>query len=287
MLSGSRLPGATPVNLPGDTVILNASVELEQPQYLVRVGAYLDGQGPSDADQIIRGVLYTAAGALLAAGAPVTVPVDEEAGWVWLTFPGLDGLALPAGGYRFGLHSGVTSNGARIYTGGSGSRTAFSGHVFTDGAPASVAGGTTTGTPASFLLETIDAVRVPSSAEVDDDYLATLPFDVTQRVFGAAGKLRHTHATAVAGWYGTSFDPTSGASAIVRTDGMLAQLVGERILVTRRKGADVRTVAVYVHDEREFPDELADEDLLLTKRAFLALADPALDALDVTVDVLA
>jgi hypothetical protein len=42
-----------------------------------------------------------------------------------------------------------------------------------------------------------------------------------------------------------------------------------------------------VHDQRAFPDELADEDLLLSGRAFLALADLALDSLEVNVEVLA
>lgn len=286
MIIGSIVPGGSTISLAADSVVLVAAVDLPETEYLVRVGAYLDGGGASNADQVVRGVLYTDAGVLVAAGDAVTIFDDQPAGWVWLAFPGLDGLELPAAGYRFGLHAGVTGAGARLHVGGTGSRTVFTGHTFTDGPPESLTGGSTTATAASLLLEVIDQVRLPDAGTVDDDYLATLPWDVTQRVFGASAAIRGTLRTATAGWYGTKFDPTMGAVAIVRSDGPLADLVGERVQVTRRAGAP-RSVVVYITDERDFPDELADEDLLLTRRGFFALADLATDALDVTVEVLA
>lgn len=139
-------------------------------------------------------------------------------------------------------------------------------------------------TVAPMLMETTNLIRIPT--DVDDDYLSVLPFGVTQRVFGLGGVIRGSRVRATAGWYGRSFDPTDGAHAIVRTDGPLAELVGERVRVTRRAGGLRRSVAVYVHDEREFPDELDTEQILLGRRAFLELGNHALDNIETTVEVL-
>jgi hypothetical protein len=126
-------------------------------------------------------------------------------------------------------------------------------------------------------------IRIPTN--VDDAYLASLPFDVTQTVF-VGGTVRGSRRTTTAGWFGSNFDPTTGAVAIVRADSALSDLVGERIRATYRAGGQTRTVAVYVQDERAFPDDLT-EDLLLSRRAFFALANLALDDITVIVDVLA
>lgn len=277
------LVGVTDVELDADQVVLEDAVTFESTEFLVRVGAFLDGLGEGDDDQLVRGVVY-AAGELVAAGDDVLIPEGQAAGWVSLTFPNA-GLPLTPGDYQYGVQGGARGDNVRwFYSDIAGGVTTYAGSSFADGAPATVSGGTHIAHTALLFIETLSGVRIPTG--VADDYLATLPFDITQRVFRAGGVLRPTVVSATASWYGTTFDPTTGANAIVRSDGPLADLVGERILVTRRGSTSDQQVAVYVHDEREFPDELADEDLLLSSRAFIALADPAVDSLEVTVGVL-
>jgi hypothetical protein len=132
------------------------------------------------------------------------------------------------------------------------------------------------------LLETAEVLRLPQN--VPDDHYAAMPWDITQRVFGGSSVLRSSAQAATLGWYGRSFDPTSGAHAIVRQDGPLADLLGERIRITRRTPDGNRTVSV--HAEREMPDELDGYDLLVSRRAFFALANLAASEIAVTVEVL-
>lgn len=144
------------------------------------------------------------------------------------------------------------------------------------------------GIPFSIYATALEPIRIPSPLDVDDDYLSSLPFDLTQRVFGASGPIRGEVNTALAGWYGTAFDASgSRACAVVRTDGPLAGLLGERVAVTVRQGALRRTAYAYVTAQRDFPPEVSDEDILLAARVFLALADQALDSIPVSVQVLA
>lgn len=120
-----------------------------------------------------------------------------------------------------------------------------------------------------------------ASRALEDIELSRLPWDQTQAIF-AGGVLRNSRTVAVTGWHGSYLDAEQGAVAIVRSDGPLAALVGERIKVSR----DDRVVYVFVHDEQDFPDELADEDLSLSRRAFLALAPWSTESLQVIVETL-
>jgi hypothetical protein len=120
---------------------------------------------------------------------------------------------------------------------------------------------------------------------VPDEYLARLPWDVSQQALGTGGAVATTRQSAVAGWHGRTTDPETGAFCIVRSDGPLAELVGERLRITYRVGTIARSVAVYCHDEQDF-GEAADEDVSLTRRAMLALAPLARDSLPVEVEVL-
>lgn len=277
--------GSVPETLRAHTVLLEDALALPDSQCLVRVVAYLDGQGLADAGQIVRGVIYDDDGNLVAAGVDVIVAADAPPAWVPLPFPDI-GRLLAADSYQFGIHAGVTDQGAHFYIAETGGGiTAYAGHPFTSGAPASVAGGVRTATPAMMYLETL--APLPAPTNVDDDYLATLPFDVAQRLLNAGGPIRGTRRSTVASWYGNTFDAIQGSNAIVRSNGPLSALVGERLRVTRRTGQGDRSVAVYIHDERSFPDELVDEQILLSARAFLALGNQALDELAVTVEVLA
>lgn len=123
--------------------------------------------------------------------------------------------------------------------------------------------------------------------DVPDDQLARLPWSLSQQAFGSAGPLRTTRRSARAGWHGTSVDPEEGANCIVRSDGLLADLVGERLRVTYRVGTKERVIFVYCHDEQDFPEEAADEDVSLTRAGFRRLAPLALDGITVTIQVLA
>jgi hypothetical protein len=257
-------------------------VSIPTTQRLVRVGAFLDGNGSTDADQVLRGVVYRD-GRLVAAGEDVTVRSGQTADWV--TFPfDVAGLVMAAADYQFGIQAGFISDGARYYISDlAGGVSAYDGDPYTTGPPAELGAGTRTPFAPLMFMETSSGVLIRDG--VSDAYIATLPFELTQRMF-LAGGWPQMAVSAVAGWYGRSFDPAQGANAIVRADGELSTLEGKRILVTRRGATHDRHVAVYVHATRAFPDELADEDLVLSARAFLALGDQALDALDVTVGVL-
>ena len=136
-------------------------------------------------------------------------------------------------------------------------------------------------TPLSASLPMIASLFDSAAApDVEDIELSRLPWDQTQTVF-AGGVLRNSRAVATAGWHGNYLDAEQGAVAIVRSDGPLAAMVGERIKVSR----DDRVVYVYVHDEQAFPDELAGEDLSLSRRAFLGLAPWSVEALEVIVEI--
>lgn len=277
------IPDETPVALPTDTLVTNPAITLSETEYPVRVAAYLRSVPGSLIQQKIRAVVYTVAGALLIVSDEVTVPAATVTGWVTFEFP--TPIALAAGDYLVALHGGPGADGVDYYTAADASDRKVYTAAYADGPPATLPSGTSETGAVVMFLETIRGFVVP--AGVSDDYLATLPFDVTQEVFGASAPISNTRVSATAGWYGTTFDPTTGANAIVRSDGPLAGLVGERIIVTRRGAPADRNVYVYVSNELDFPDELAGEDLELTARAFLALGPETLDSIDVDVRVLA
>lgn len=124
-------------------------------------------------------------------------------------------------------------------------------------------------------------------ANMPDDYLARLPWDQAQIALGMGGEISASRVPATAGWHGASIDPETGAFCIVRSDGPLASLVGERLRVTYRQGTLARQVVVFCHDLQDFGEQASDEDLSLTRRAMLALAPLALDSITVDVAVMA
>jgi hypothetical protein len=83
--------------------------------------------------------------------------------------------------------------------------------------------------------------------------------------------------TVTAEWHGTSLDERRGAFALVREGGPLEELVGERVRVTRRS----REAYVYIVGST---DDM-DEDLSLTRRAWMALADAAEESIDLRLQV--
>jgi hypothetical protein len=123
--------------------------------------------------------------------------------------------------------------------------------------------------------------------DATDEYLAGLPWDQAQLALARGAPIGTSRRTAVCGWHGPSVDAETGAFAIVRSDGPLAGLVGERLQITYRAGTRERTIAVYAHDEQGFGQDASDEDLSVTRRGMLALAPLAWDPITVDVAVLA
>jgi hypothetical protein len=109
-----------------------------------------------------------------------------------------------------------------------------------------------------------------------EEYMAGLPWPESQQIFSSQGALANSGRLAAASWYGTDFDPNIGAFAIVREGGVLEALLGERIKVSFGS----RAIWLYVTDSGD-----TDEDIAMPRMAFERLAPPALDAIDVLVEV--
>lgn len=118
---------------------------------------------------------------------------------------------------------------------------------------------------------------------MEERIYAALPFPEAQAQLASPGLMPTRPVAASCGWHGTGLDPERGSFAIVARDGPLADLVGERLAVSRRDTAEARTVYVYVHAD----SDTLTEELSLTRRAFMALADPALEDVPVVVEVVA
>jgi len=284
MILGRTRPGADAVDLAADTVRVT-DITVDTTLHLSHLAAYLDGGGPNAGQALVRGVVYDSADALVAVGDQIAVPDGAPPTWVQLPFSESGGLALAPDDYAIGLHVGGVTNCARTFVddpGAGGSREAAD--TYADG-PAAVLPAPA---PLTANLPTFVSVFEPLAVPaVDDLDLSRLPWDVAQRVLAASGALRQSRVVATAGWHGTILDPETGAVAIVRSDGPLADRVGERIRVSRRIGTLERSVVLVVHDELPFPDELADEDLSLAKRAFLDLGPWSAESLLVVVETLA
>jgi hypothetical protein len=135
----------------------------------------------------------------------------------------------------------------------------------------------------TLALSTGVAPAVPPQAAfplgMEEEQVAVLPWPDGQRMLQYPGR-DGLAIPATCGWHGTAFDPQRGAFGIVSVDGPLADMVGERLVVTRRDVSPARTVYVYVHSD----SETLTEELSLSRRAFMGLGDPALDHVQVTVD---
>jgi hypothetical protein len=267
MIAGPVIPGASTYTVPADRLVLNAAT-LNVPGKLVRAAAWLDGLGGSAGYQVLTPVIYDAGSALVAAGDPVAVDQGDVARWVPLRWAEA-GADLPAGTYRYGFQSSAVGNVTRIARDSTGVSRFLATAAYSAGAPVVLPALTTLVGPFSMFLEVL--VLSPPPLAAGDAHLARLPFAESQSVFGAAGALAGTARSGRAGWHGPSVDPERGAFAIARTGGPFEDLVGERLKITRKIGSVQRSVYVYCHDEQEWPDNVTDEDLSLTGRAWLAI----------------
>lgn len=271
MIYGIRKLGGTPGGIIADALWM-APVVVTEDGLALKLTLPLDGLGPGSGGQVLRGVIYEGkvGGALVAQSAEVAIADGTPLTWVDFSFltVSASGVPLPKGTYYIGIHAGPTTDAARMYASGvqSGITDAYS-----NGPAATV--GSTPSTGLSVFLTTIRAF-LPGST-VPDQMVAGLSVPDATEFFGTAtGPDRATVARASCGWHGTKFAEEQGAFAIVKLDGPLSGLVGERIQIRN----DDRVTYAYVYDERDII-----EDISVTRRVFMELADPTDDELDVTV----
>lgn len=281
MLLGQTAAGA-PANLPADEMYAMPVAIPDGQLHLASIAALVDGMGPGAASgpATIYPAVYDAGGSLIAVGDGVVIPSGDGAAWrtLRLTTPGVE----VAEAMSIAIRATGPDSAARLY--------GFAHDVdavtlaAAAAAPARLAGATPSTRQGSLFADVFEAWTAPA---VEDAALARLPWGVTQRVLRASGPIASSRRAATCGWHGPTTDVEDGANAIVRSDGPLADLVGERLQVTYRLGTLRRTVAVYCSDEQAFPGVAASEDLSLSRRAFMALAPLASDDIAVEVQVLA
>lgn len=114
-------------------------------------------------------------------------------------------------------------------------------------------------------------------AGATEEYYASLPFATAQAKLAETAPNPMTWQLVTCEWHGTRVDPNRGSFAVVRADGPLAGLVGERLRVS----FGGREVFVYVVATRAI-----DDDLSLARRAFAALAVLSTETLNVGVEVM-
>lgn len=94
---------------------------LTEPGYVTTMFVYLDGLGPGGGNQVHRAIIYDDDGAsgdpgtLLGVSAELTL-IDDSAG-SWREFTFTTPVALAAGDYYLGFHSGLTSQTSRYWRG--------------------------------------------------------------------------------------------------------------------------------------------------------------------------
>lgn len=268
MIVGTITLGGTATNLTADKSYFGGSVTLAEEAKLVKVTLPLDGGGSGVGDQTLRAMVYEGAGGgdLLGTSDEVVIADGASLAWVDFTF---DLPLLPVGAYYFAVQASATSQTARAYGTGALSSTT---DTYSDGPLATVPGSPTLNAGLSIFATTI-APYSPGEG-VPDKEIAALPVPDAVATFGSTGPDSSTAARATCGWHGTRFAEETGALAIVKLDGVLSDYVGERVQIRYED----RVTYAYVYDERDIL-----EDISLTRRLFMDLAEPSTDELDVTV----
>lgn len=117
---------------------------------------------------------------------------------------------------------------------------------------------------------------LPNEPEIID---AKLAFPDAQRALAGVPE-PGTAVRSTVGWYGTSLHPDRGCFAIVREDGPLADLVGDRLRVTYND----KSVTVYCIGARTID---SGEDIVITRRSWAAVELLSMDRIVAVVDVVA
>lgn len=221
-------------------------------------------------DQAVRGVIYNSAKELV--GASTDLKVLSNQGGEWLDLPLEKVLNLSAGVYYLGVNGGELSEAVQLGVNAAGKmRLERGADDFEDGPQATLSSLEDIGQKNLCIYATVFTAWEPP--EVEDLQLGRLPWSGAQESF--AGAARET-VEATCGWHGTRLHHETGAFALVNREGPLAHMVGDRIKVTR----DLNAIYVYVVGEEEL-----EEDLSLSRRAFLQLGPLSADYLDVVVGV--
>lgn len=243
-----------------------------------KLSCYMDGSGAANGEQVFRAVIYDDTGNLVGESPEVVIPDLNDPQWFDFVFA--RPVALTEGDYAFGVHAGDPSTAARLYTASGGTNLSTETDTYSDGAAATgfapIYGSGELGVFATFAYAWTPPVE-------DDFYLANLGYPSAQAALGDAEADKRTKRRVTAAWHGTYLDPQSqGASlAVAQLNGTLTDLVGERVRVT----SGTRSTVVFVHRETDL-DLDDDTQISLSRRAWLALARPAEDTLQVTVEVI-
>ena len=270
-------PGPTTLALTADRMYAR-DFTVKLADGLVKVMAYLDGGGAGAGQQQVRAAIYNAdTRALIDFGDPLTILAGDPPGWVDLRF-GAMGKALTVENVRVCLHAGPVGGVVRTRT-DPGAGKAWP-DTFADGAD-----DTCPASPSAVALPSISMLTTTfwdptNPREATDLHYSRYAFSTAQTIFRHSTADRRTQQFATAEWYGAKLDPEQGSNALVRSDGPLADLVGERLLISNP--GTPRSVAVYCHAENA---EVV-TDISLSRRAFLALDYLSTEELDVIVEVL-
>jgi hypothetical protein len=254
-----------------------------------KVTAYVDGLGSGSGSQRLKALLYVN-NALVAESVEVIVASGSAGAWLDFEFTNFPDVSEPvvvdptngqANSLAIGFMAGTASNVARV---------AFNtpGNCFVDNSVydnGALVTAVWSGVPENATLSAFAVVRLlwepPAASIVDDEYLAGLSFTSAQNAFMRdSAPVVGTNKTVTAGWHGTYVNDSKGSFAVVKTDGLLTDFVGERVLVTHRRTR--RSVAVYVITE----SDLITEEISLARRPWIALGSPSDGNLVVSAQVL-
>lgn len=269
MIFGNKKTGNGTTAVPNGTLLTSTFV-LGVDTLLLKLMAPFS-IGPAGG-QAVRGVVYSATGNLIATSNEVT-PINPQAdGYVWTDFRFSTPVALAAGTYQIGMFFGPNTSGSVFATGApfdASDKTKTGTYPTT---PATLSGTSSSSSRLSIIGVGVTPYVVP--ALVTDEYIASLPFEDAQAALSVGAPIDPLRG--MVGWYGAFTDPKTGSYAIVQTDGIYSGLVGERVKITY----DERSVFAVIHEEKSIL-----EDIALSRRAFLKIAQTNDAALDGVVEI--
>jgi hypothetical protein len=266
---GNGTSGETELVFDSDQRITSPAHTITEELSFIKLSAYLSGLN-SGSDQMVRGAIY-ADGIITAGSETLTIEGGTAPQWHDFDFGGVV-RTIPAGTeLRFALFSGPGDS--VIVYGDDDDGGDLAADTWSDGWEIAFTPTADAITPSLFATY----FQPWTPRVLPDAQLARLGFPSAQEALGSHGGSLAAY-TATCGWYGFPFDPDTGSFGIVRTDGPLHDLIGERVRITY---GDLSAV-VYVKDRREVV-----EDIAVTRRVYMHLTTAATTELTVEVEVLA
>lgn len=264
MIVGHLPTSSASFQLKADTKVLS-TYAVNRPMKVAKLTVYLKG---GEQTQTIRGLIYDEDGNLDGVTEDVEIPAAAEEGWYDL--PVAEPLELAEGEHDFGVQGGAQGEAVQLVLDSEAVAFKEGADAFADGAETTIGTVEEEENALAIYASVFDPFAAP---EVEDLHLGRLPWWEAQATFAGAVPLEEA---ATCGWHGTVLSSETGAFALVNLGGPLTGLIGDRVRV--RKVDNPSGVFVYVLGEAELED-----DLSLTRRAFLALAPLADDYLTVSV----